>query len=203
MSEDNKSCSCSAPSANEPTATRSTVPMWILVITLLFVFLGLVYFDKQSAWFDAKVYAPYGNADQLQNSQPMSAALVHKNNGKKFYEMYCGSCHGNDGMGKVGQAPPLAGSELVIAKGFHRLSMIPLEGLAGPIKVKGQDWNLNMAAMGAALSDSDLADVMTYIRGSWGNDACDVSADDIKAIRAEIGRNPQQIPGDKLMTMPE
>ena len=48
------------------------------------------------------------------------------------------------------QAPPLAGSEWVIAKGYDRLTHIPLEGLAGQLPVEGKDWNLNMAPMGAA-----------------------------------------------------
>jgi len=43
-----------------------------------------------------------------------------------------------------------------------------------------------MAPMGAALSDSGLASVLTYIRGSWGNKASPVSADDIKAMRAAV-----------------
>jgi mono/diheme cytochrome c family protein len=200
MSDESKACS--VPSNAEPTATRSTVPMWIVVITLVLLFLGFVFFDKHSGWFDAKVYAPFNSADQVQNTQPASEAMKQMIAGKKNYEMFCGSCHGNDGAGKLGQAPPLAGSEIVIAKGFHRLTMIPLEGLTGPIKIKGQDWNLNMAAMGAALPDADLAAVMTYIRGSWGNKAGDVTPDDIKAIRTEI-KTPVQIQAAKLMDMKE
>ena len=200
MSEENQSCS-QLPNA-EPTATRSTVPMWIIVVTLLLVFVGFVFFDKHSGWFDPKVYAPYGTADELASSQPVSEAQMTLALGKKNFETFCGSCHGNDGMGKAGQAPPLAGSEIVTAKGFHRLSYIPLEGLNGTIKVKGQDWNLNMAAMGAALPDKDLAAVLSYIRESWGNKASDVSADDIKAIRAEI-KAPAQIQGPGLMNIPE
>jgi mono/diheme cytochrome c family protein len=201
MSEEKQSCS--QPCNAEPTATRSTVPMWILVVTLLLLFVGFVFFDKKSGWFDSKVYAPFGTADQLANSQPASEAMKLMLTGKAKYEMFCGSCHGSDGAGKPGTAPPLAGSELVIAKGFHRLTLIPLEGLVGPIKVKGQEWNLNMAAMGASLSDYDLAAVMTYIRGSWGNKASEVTAEDIKTIRAEIGSAPAQIQGAKLMDLPE
>jgi mono/diheme cytochrome c family protein len=74
--------------------------------------------------------------------------------------------------------------------------------LVGPIKIKGQDWNLNMAAMGAALPDYDLAAVMTYIRGSWGNKAGEVTADDIKVIRTEI-KTPVQIQAAKLMDLTE
>jgi len=200
MSDESKSCSI--PSTAEPTATRSTVPMWIIVVTLLLLFISFVFFDRHSGWFDPKVYAPYASAEQLDNAQPKSGAAAAMAQGKKNYEMFCGACHGNDGAGKLGQAPPLAGSEIVITKGFHRLAMIPLEGLAGPIKIKNQDWNLNMAPMGAALPDADLAAVLTYMRNSWGNKADEVTADDIKAIRAEI-KTPTAIQGDKLMGMPE
>ncbi len=201
MSDESKSCSL--PTGAEPTVTRSTVPTWIFVVTLLLLFLGFAFFDKHSGWFDARVYAPYNSSEELEAAQPKSAAAAAMAAGKKNYETYCGSCHGNDGMGKAGQAPPLSGSEIVIAKSFHRLSMIPLEGLAGTIKVKNQDWNLNMAAMGAGLSDTDLGAVLTYIRGSWGNKAGEVTADDIKAVRAEIGGHPQPMAGDKFMAMPE
>jgi mono/diheme cytochrome c family protein len=201
MSDEPKSCS--VPSDAEPTATRSTVPMWIIVVTLLFLFTGFVFYDRHSGWFDPKVYAPYATADQLDNAQPKSGAAAQMAAGKKNFEMFCGACHGNDGAGKQGQAPPLAGSEIVITKGIHRLTMIPLEGLAGPIKIKGQDWNLNMAPMGAALPDADLAAVLTYIRNSWGNKGDEVTADDIKAVRAEVSKAPQAIKGEKLMDVPE
>ncbi len=201
MSDEAKSCSI--PSNAEPTATTTVIPMWIVVATLVLLFLGFVFFDKHSGWFDARVYAPYRSADELEAAQPKSAAAAAMAAGKKNYETYCGSCHGNDGMGKAGMAPPLTGSEIVLTKSSHRLSMIPLEGLAGPIKVKNQDWNLNMAAMGAQLSDDNLGAVLTYIRGSWGNHADEVTGDDIKAIRAEIGGHPTQLSGEKFMAMPE
>ena len=201
MSDESKSCSL--PSSTEPTATRSTVPMWIFVVTLLLLFLGFAFFDKKGGWFDARVYAPYNSSEELEAAQPKSAAAVAMAAGKKNYETYCGSCHGNDGAGKIAQAPPLSGSEWVMTKGAERLAHIPLAGLGGPIKVEGKDWNMNMAAMGAGLSDTDLAAVLTYIRGSWGNTMGEVSPDDIKKVRAEVGKAPQPYTGEKLMTMPE
>lgn len=201
MSDENKICS--VPANAEPTATRTTVPMWMFMLTILLVFLGFVWFDKRSGWFDANVYAPYGSSEQVEATQPKSAAAAALAAGKKNYETYCGSCHGNDGAGKAGQAPPLAGSEYVICKGTHRLIMVPLQGIAGPLKVKGQEWNLNMAAMGASLSDADLAAVLTYIRGSWGNKAGEVTPEEVKAVRDEIGKSPQPMGGEKFMTMPE
>ena len=192
-----------SPKSNaEPTAARPLLPMWILVLTLILLFLGMVYFDHHSGWFDKQVYSPYANAAMLDSYQPKSGAAAVAAQGKKVYEQVCGVCHGMDGLGKPGQAPPLAGSEWVIAKGYNRLAHIPLAGITGPITVSGKDWALNMPAMGAALSDADLAAVLTYIRSSWGNKAGEVTADDIKAVRAGMSR-PQPMSQSQLMALPE
>jgi mono/diheme cytochrome c family protein len=188
--------------SSEPTAARSLAPMWILVLTLILLFLGAVYFDRHSGWFDQQVYSPYASAAMLDSYQPKSGAAAAAAQGKRVYEQVCGLCHGVDGLGKPGQAPPLAGSDWVIAKGHNRLAHIPLAGINGPITVGGKNWNLGMAAMGAALSDADLAAVLTYIRSSWGNQAGEVTADDIKTIRAGLVR-PQPMSLDQLMAMPE
>lgn len=201
MSDESKSSS--TPSNAEPTATRSTVPMWIFALTLLLSYIVAVYFDRHSGWFDAKVYSPYGSVDQLEAYQPKSGAAAMIARGKQVYDQVCGLCHGPDGLGKPGQAPPLAGSELVTAKGFSRLAHIPLTGVAGDIKVEGKDWNMSMAAMGAALSDSDLASVLTYIRNSWGNKAEPVTADEVKQVRTTVSKAPGSMTGDQLMKMPE
>jgi mono/diheme cytochrome c family protein len=169
----------------EPTASNSPVSMWLIVLTLGLMFLGAVYFDHHSGWFDRQVYAPYASADELVLYQPKSGAAEMAAHGKAVFDTVCGICHGPDGNGKPGQAPALAGSEWV-AKDVRALAHIPLAGLNGRIQVKGQEWNLSMAAMGAALSDADLAAVLTYIRTAWGNQYGAVTADDVKAERAAI-----------------
>jgi len=163
-----------------------TAPVWIFALTLLLLFACGVYFDRHSGWFDAQVYAPYHTSEELEAYQPKSGAAAMFAEGKKTYGMICAACHGDDGMGKPGQAPPLANSEWVNAASFKRVEEIPQIGLTGDIHVAGQDWNLSMAPMGAALSDSDLAAVLTYIRGSWGNKASPVAETDIKAMRAAV-----------------
>ena len=199
MSDETKS----PPSNTEPTAARSHLPMWILVLTLTLLYFGGIYFNGHSGWFDKKVYSPYASAAMLESYQPKSGAAAALAQGKKTYESLCGTCHGNDGLGKPNQAPPLAGSEWVMAKGHNRLAHIPLLGINGTIKVAGQDWNMQMAAMGAALPDADLANVLTYIRGSWGNKAAEVTADDIKAIRGNMPANMPMMNHDMLMALPE
>jgi mono/diheme cytochrome c family protein len=205
MSDENKSQSrppAQAPEA-EPTVTRSAAPMWIIVVTLTLLFVGGLYLDSHGGWFNPRIYGPYDNAEKLEAFQPQSGAAAVAARGKRVYESVCGICHGPDGAGKPGQFPPLAGSEWVMAKGVNRLAHIPLEGVNGTIKVEGKDWSLNMAAMGAALSDEDLAAVLTYVRTSWGNKAGEVTADDVHKVRAAIGGHPQPMTGDEMMKMPE
>ena len=172
----------------EPAATSAPVPIWMIVLTLALVFLGAVYFDRHSGWFDRRVFAPYSSPETLAGYQPKSGAAAMAARGKSVYESVCGICHGSDGLGKPGQAPPLAASEWV-TKDLNTLARVPLVGLNGPIQVAGHDWNLSMAPMGAGLSDADLAAVLTYIRTSWGNQSSAVSEADMKAIRAAISGN--------------
>src|SRR6185312_14910918 len=106
-------------------STHLTVPISIIALMLVLIFLGGVYFDHHSGWFDAQVYKPYTDAEQLDAYQPKSGEAALAARGKQVYENICGTCHGPDGMGKPGTAPPLAGSEWVNAKGFKALTEIP------------------------------------------------------------------------------
>lgn len=158
--------------------------MWIIVTILVLFFVAAYYFDRHSGWFNSSVYSPYTSGAELEAYQPKSGAAAALARGKTVYDTVCGICHGANGEGKPNMAPELAGSEWVQEKGFNRVAHVPLRGLNGPITVGGKDWNLSMAAMGAALSDDDLAAVLTYIRSSWGNKASAVTGDDVKKIRA-------------------
>lgn len=171
-------------------SAQRVVPMWFFVLILVLLFIGGVYFDRHSGWFNAQVYSPYQNAGQLETWQPKSGAAAMMARGKQLYDLNCGTCHSPDGVGKPGQAPPLAGSEWVNAKNPKGFIAIPLQGLTGEIHVNGQTWNSSMAAMGAGLSDADLAAVISYIRTSWGNKGETVTADDVKAVRAAAAGKP-------------
>jgi mono/diheme cytochrome c family protein len=196
MSAEVKQSLSTVPESGEPRAGLRTVPVWLFVVLAVMVFYGMVYFDERGGWFNERVYAPYQSLNQLSLYQPATGG-PDLARGKAVYENVCGLCHNNDGNGKPGQAPPLAGSEW--AQGSPaRMIRIPLAGLAGPIKVKDQEYNLNMAAMGAALSDDDLAAVLTYIRSSWGNKAPAITPGQVKAVRAEVGNRTQPWSADEL-----
>ena len=99
--------------------------------------------------------------------------------------MTCIACHQPDGMGNdINQFPPLAESEWVI-KDPALLARIVLHGLQGPIEVKGKEYQSIMAPLGIALSDDDIANVLTYVRQSFGNSADAVDASVVAAARTE------------------
>ena len=75
MSDEIKSTLPAKPDA-EPGAERSTLPVWIVVVTLVLIFLGGLNFDRHGGWFDQQVYGPYASADELEMYQPKSGAAA-------------------------------------------------------------------------------------------------------------------------------
>jgi mono/diheme cytochrome c family protein len=195
--------SCSVTTEAEPTATMTPMPVWLVSLMVTLLFLSAWYFDLYGGWFEPKVYAPYRSIAHVDGLQPPKSGEEWRSRGKVLYESNCALCHNPDGAGKPAQGPPLAGSEWVITEGANRLIHIPLAGLAGPIKVKGQEWNLNMAAMGAMYSDEQLADLLSYVRNSWGNKAAVVTPEQVKKVRTEIGNRSQAYTADELMKIAE
>lgn len=184
----------------EPKANLAPVPVWVFVMLLGLLYWGMVYFDEHSGWFSPQVYGPYKSVAELQVYQPPTGG-PDLARGKTVYENVCALCHNPDGNGKPNQAPPLAGSEWVAASP-NRLIRIPLVGLSGPITVKGETWNLAMPAMGAALSDEDLAAVLTYMRASWGNKSSEITAEQVKAVRSQVGNRTQPWTAEELNAVP-
>lgn len=105
--------------------------------------------------------------------------------GAKAYTT-CLPCHQANGEGLPGAFPPLAGSEWVNGPA-ENLIRIQLRGLMGPIKVKGAQYNSVMPP-NAAMSDEDIAAVLTYIRSNFGNNAPTVTPEQVKALRSEVGK---------------
>lgn len=181
------------------TAERRPVPVWLVFLLSVLLYWGMVYFDQRGGWFSAHVYVPYNSLEEVQLYQPTAGGS--KDRGRAVYENVCALCHNSDGMGKPGQAPSFVKSDWVLGSPA-RLIRIPLAGLSGPITVNGQEWNLSMPAMGAALSDEDMAAVLTYMRQSWGNDASEITPEQVQAVRAELGGRTQAFSAAELMAVP-
>lgn len=129
--------------------------------------------------------------------------------GKVTYTTLCITCHGPDGKGRPSPdgkglmlAPSLAGS--VRVRGHReRLTRILLNGLIGPVDGKTYAGGL-MLPMGSN-SDQWIADVATYIRNTWGNQAPLIEASDVARIRIESATRvgPWTLPELKRFDPPE
>jgi mono/diheme cytochrome c family protein/glucose/arabinose dehydrogenase len=104
--------------------------------------------------------------------------------GRTVYATLCAACHQPTGLGMEGLAPPLVESEWVLGR-TDTLARVILHGLSGPIKVNGKEWSMEMPPLGAALTDEQVAGVMTYIRREWEHTESPVSAAAVAKLRAQ------------------
>ena len=94
--------------------------------------------------------------------------------GQKIYAEQCSGCHLPEGRGAGTLAADLAGSRFVNAVGSVPVRILT-HGKEGKIGL--------MPPLGAAMSDVELASVLTYIRGAWGNTGAPVLAPAVKEWR--------------------
>jgi mono/diheme cytochrome c family protein len=101
--------------------------------------------------------------------------------GSGVYSSNCAGCHNATGSGQPGVFPPLANNPMVTGDPkavIHTISY----GLNGSIRVGDATYSGMMPAWKGNLTDQQIADVITYIRSSWGNNAAAVSAADVHAV---------------------
>jgi mono/diheme cytochrome c family protein len=110
-------------------------------------------------------------------------ASVHER-GEVIYNRTCIACHGPEGIGVEGAFPPLDGSDWLTGDPAVPIKIL-LKGLMGPIEVNGRKFN-NVMPPHVDLSDQDIADVLTYARQRWTNDAAPVSTSESKTVREEV-----------------
>jgi mono/diheme cytochrome c family protein len=106
--------------------------------------------------------------------------------GEKLYETHCAECHGKTGMGQEGAYPALANNRVVNRTDVHNLVQIVLHGGFAPA-TQGNPRPFGMPPFMLQLSDPELAALLSYVRGSWGNTGSAVSEFDINRAR-----KPQQ-----------
>ncbi|MDR7212315.1 cytochrome c [Flavobacterium piscis] len=100
--------------------------------------------------------------------------------GKGVYNKVCITCHQSAGQGIPVAFPPLAKSDY-LNKDVNRAIKGVVKGLNGPIVVNGKKFNGAMPPQ--ALTDQQLADVMTYVYSNWGNSKKVVTVAMVKAQR--------------------
>jgi len=101
--------------------------------------------------------------------------------GKKVYTQYCISCHQVDGGGVEGLNPPLLKTPHVLGSKTTLIRII-LKGMNTHEEIDGETYS-NVMAPHNHLTDQQIADVLTYIRNSFGNKAIPVTPGDVKYVR--------------------
>jgi mono/diheme cytochrome c family protein len=105
--------------------------------------------------------------------------------GAKLYGDHCASCHGDQGQGVPNAYPALAGSRMVTQANTTNLVQVVLHG-GFPPATRGDPRPFGMPPFATALSDADVAAVITYLRSSWRNRAAPVSEFDVAQQRSTV-----------------
>jgi mono/diheme cytochrome c family protein len=158
----------------EPHEGFSPVPIFLMFFFAALCFWGGVYLVEHSGGYRWDAYSPDFDPN-AGAPKPVEISLFDR--GAKVYRNQCAQCHQADGNGVPGVYPPLAGSDWVVGHP-QVMARILINGLNGPIVVKGNTYNGNMPAFGSsglALSEKDIAAVITYVRQEWGNAASEVT----------------------------
>ena len=101
--------------------------------------------------------------------------------GKTTYANVCAQCHKPDGFGQQGKAPPLRNSPWALGPQTRAIRIV-LHGVRGPITVGDGTFTGDMPSL-AALSDEQVAGVLTFVRRSWGHEAPPVDPAAVQSIR--------------------
>jgi mono/diheme cytochrome c family protein len=181
----------------KPILAFHLVPLILVFLVGAIIFWAGLAISLQTGFWSVNVYdiywekgsalAEHAKAAGATTTGP-SAALKK---GKKLFNTpgACVTCHQPNGMGlKAAHFPPLDGSEWVLGS-TEVLTRIVLNGLQGPVEVKGDKYGLvpMVPTIWKDWSDSDIAAVLSYIRNAWSNESPEVDESTVARIRSESG----------------
>tara|TARA_R110002050_G_scaffold36955_5_gene92024 strand:+ start:3807 stop:5255 length:1449 start_codon:yes stop_codon:yes gene_type:complete len=135
------------------------------------------------------IYHPEGGAIQtMPDDEKVKVAVASSDktlaekmeSGKNIYMKTCFACHQAEGQGIPNAFPPLAKSDYLNAD-VNRAIGIILKGKTGEITVNGQKYNSVMTRQ--SISNDEIADVMTYVYNSWGNNKTNVTKAQVDAVK--------------------
>ena len=102
--------------------------------------------------------------------------------GKDLYGKNCADCHGKQGEGREPAAPPLAGNRAVtMSAGINPIRMVLFGGYSPG--TAGNPRPFGMPPFSLTLSDEEIAQILIYVRSSWGNSARPVRGEEVSANR--------------------
>ncbi|WP_371922434.1 MULTISPECIES: copper-containing nitrite reductase [unclassified Bizionia] len=100
--------------------------------------------------------------------------------GKQVYMQTCFACHQGEGQGIPNAFPPLAKSDYLNADVNRAISAV-VNGLSGEITVNGNTYNSVMTRQ--MISSEEVANVLTYVYNSWGNNKQVVTTEMVNKVK--------------------
>lgn len=134
--------------------------------------------QQRSASYAPRSLAAYQTADATRTGNV-------ERPGAGIYLSNCAKCHGAQGEGQAQKYPMLAGNPAVLAKDTTSLVRLLVEGGNSPDTLHGPP-RQKMNAFAGTLTDAEMAQVMTFIRTTWGNNAGPVTVRDVRSVRKAI-----------------
>ncbi|MFM0115285.1 cytochrome c [Paraburkholderia nemoris] len=105
--------------------------------------------------------------------------------GAGLYMSFCAKCHQADGRGESQKFPALAGNPAVLAPDTSSLIRLVLEGGSSPQTLNGPE-HRKMPAFANQFTDTEIANVLSFVRATWGNEAKPVATRDVSVMRGQI-----------------
>ncbi|WP_234685945.1 cytochrome c [Bradyrhizobium monzae] len=105
--------------------------------------------------------------------------------GPRLYLDNCNGCHFTNGKGARGVFPELDGNPIVVARQSGGLIDVILKGARMP-STESRPMRLAMPAFGQRLSDKEIADLATFLRQSWSNNAGPVDKTAVAVRRQKL-----------------
>ncbi len=175
----------------EPLESNRPLP-WFLVMSLGALAMWGAFYIASTPSGDDSAYGDQRTVASLRPAVVLAGAAPAVD-GKQLFGAKCAACHQGSGLGVAGVFPPVAASEWVLGD-EKILANILLHGINGEMVVKGNTYKGAMPAWNA-LSDDEIAAVLTYIRSDWGNAAPPIKPETIKSQRELTKARTEPYPG--------
>jgi mono/diheme cytochrome c family protein len=151
---------------------------------------------------EEKSQAPAAPVTKDTTARTPQAFQPNPQHGLRLYQRHCQFCHQSMGEGLGVVFPPLARSEWV--QGDPSLAIkVLLKGMFGKVKVKGAIYIGAMPPLEEQLNDQQIAEVLSYVRRSWGNKETTVTPSMVARVRKENTAQTEMWESEKLRKLAE
>lgn len=128
---------------------------------------------------------PASPGEKATYNEKQESVFAKTGRGAEIYMDSCSACHMSNGRGSINAVPALAGNPTLLAPDAVSSIRVVLDGAVLP-RTEKRPADLGMPGFGWRYSDQEIADLVTFLRSTWGNEAAAVTAEQVKTVRAAI-----------------